>query len=130
MSLGPDIAQGKQGFLGEAPLNGELVVLGIREPVMDIDTRRTHDRKQNTPVYGAVGITGANVQRWEGDGEPLQLADAVLAINEGRRERGSIAHVEKSERRSADLIEAGGALERSKKQAVSGADAGVAWAAG
>ena len=97
---------------------------------MDIDTRRAHDRKQNTPVYGAVGNAGANVQRGEGDGEPLQLAEAVLAINKRSGERWIIADVEKSERRVADLIEAGGALERSKKQAVSGADAGVAWAAG
>src|SRR5215469_13717276 len=85
----------------ELPINGKLVILGVRVHVLVIKARGTADRFLVRPVDGIVGIFGGNIERRRRGRKSLALVKSGTPVNEG---------VGKLRRHGTAVIEAKGSV--------------------
>src|ERR1700730_92552 len=126
MSLRTHVTQGGHCRRCKLPLGGKFVVLCIRQPVLVEETWRAGDGCKKRPVDVVVRVLRGNVQRRKHHRESLQLAVAGTTVLErGGKRWGIGARIEEPERCVTDFVEIAGTLKRSKKDAISGSDAGL-----
>src|ERR1051325_6241870 len=122
MSLGSDIAYSQKGSSTDLPLNGELILFGVRQNIFVIKGGRSTDRQEVRPVDGSVFI-----RQW--NREALTFYVSSASIDKWRHKfRRNRATIEGAERSISNFIEVCSTFERAIELSPTYPDAGFAGA--
>src|SRR5882762_10385628 len=124
MALRSYVGEGQHGRFRELPLNGEIVVFSVREPVVNIEAGRIRNRKIDGVIQRLIGWTPRSRER---KGEALGLGAAVGMGAEGLiKHRGGWRNPIQAEGSIPHFVEKVQVLDRGIVNAVSDADARLA----
>src|SRR5207237_10047902 len=118
------------GLVAEMTLKRELVMFGVRQPVVVEEAGRAANRSQLRPVHIVIRILRAHMQRRKCDREFLPLYAAIRAVHKRCCEIWLSPNVEETEWCVTNLIEVGGTFEGGIKHSPTGSNTRFAGAAG
>ena len=106
MALCAHVTDAEHSCISKLPLDGQVVVLGVRQAVRGRETRRTGNREILVPVYRIIRILRRSVGRRKGDGKALPFRVSCRTVSKGRGKEWRLrAYPKKSVRGITNFVE-------------------------